>query len=822
MKKSLSLIALTTLVLGKVYGQATCPTNNTCATAYTLTPSSSCVTSTFNIAGCTDENTTGDCTNGAAADNTIWFKFTAIATTATVTAVGNAGTDIVLGVLSTCGTTTVPSGGACVDASSDAGTETRNLTGLTIGATYYIMIHEYNADASGGGTICVQQAVPPANDNCSGAVVLTSGTTCTTTAGTTAGATESQVACLGNADDDVWYTFTASQTVHNITVANTGGGNNIVTEAFTGGCASLTQFAGSCSDANAGQSLLGLTIGTQYFFRIHTNGNSNDTQFNICVTHVVPPVNDNCSDAVTLTSNTTCTTTAGTTANATQSQLGCSGTADDDVWYTFTAVSTSHNITVTNTGGSTSIVTQVFTGTCGSLTQFGGACSTNATGQSLVGLTIGTQYFVRIHTSGSGTNTQFNICVTHSAPPANDLCSGAITLTPSTSNTCTTTSGTTAGANDNNETGECTSGTENAVWYKFVATAANHTITVDGAAGFDAVVQVQTGCGGAVPTGGTCVSVTADGGVETLTLTGLTVGTTYYVQVHDFNGDIAPASTFTICVTTPPTTGSASCATLNRLCTNIGQTLTFGATIGADDASVTNPGNDYSCLITTPRPTWFYIQMQTGGSLDITLQGYNTANSVVDNDFALWGPYANLAAAQAACNAYPLPIDCSYAAGTGAEAINIPTTATAGQVYVLVVTAYSSSSDHFTLVQTGGTGSTECAGVVGACDISAVSATPGACATGLYNLTGSATFVNAPATGNLVIKVDGVTQQTIAAPFTSPTAYSVTGLTADGASHIVQAQFSASSTCSQTQTYTSPAACSSCGAGSMILTITPN
>lgn len=696
MKKSLSLIALTTLVLGKVYGQATCPTNNTCATAYTLTPSSSCVTSTFNIAGCTDENATGDCTDGSAADNTIWFKFTAVATTATVTAVGNSTSDIVIGALSTCGTTTVPTGGGCTDITGDAGTETLNLTGLTIGSTYFISVYEYYGDAAGGGTICVQQTAttPPANDNCAGAVTLTSNTTCTTTAGTTTNATQSQVACLGTADDDVWYTFTASQTTHTITVANTGGVANIVTEAFTGGCASLTQVAGSCNDVNTGQSLIGLTIGTQYRFRIHTNGNGN--------------------------------------------------------------------------------------------------------------------------------NTQFNICVTHSAPPANDLCSGAITLTPSTGSTCTTTAGTTAGANDNNETGECTTGTENAVWYKFVATSTNHTITVDGAAGFDAVVQAQTGCGGAVPTGGTCVNATADDGVETLTLTGLTVGTTYDVQVHDFNGDIAPASTFTICVTTPPTTGSASCATLNRLCTNIGQTLTFGATIGADDASITNPGNDYDCLSTTPRPTWFYIQMQTGGSLDITLQGYNTSNTIVDNDFALWGPYANLAAAQAACNSYPIPIDCSYDGSSGPEDINIPTTATAGQVYVLIVTAYSTDSDHFTLVQTGGTGSTECAGVIGACDISTVTATPGACATGLYNLTGSATFVNAPATGNLVIKVDGVTQQTIAAPFTSPTAYSVTGLTADGASHIVQAQFSASSTCSQTQTYTSPAACSSCGAGSMILTITPN
>lgn len=265
--------------------------------------------------------------------------------------------------------------------------------------------------------------------------------------------------------------------------------------------------------------------------------------------------------------------------------------------------------------------------------------------------------------------------------------------------------------------------------------------------------------------------------------------------------------------------GSTTCATPTKLCTNVGQTLTFGATVGAANASVTNPGNNYGCLSTSPRPSWFYVQMQTGGSIDITLQGYDTGNAVVDNDFALWGPFANLAAAQAACNTYGANIDCSYAAGTGSEAVNIPVTATAGQVFVLLVTAYSSSSSHFTLLQTGGTGSTECSGVVGACDISAVTATPSACVAGLYGLTGTATFVNPPVTGNLLIKVDGVLKQTIAVA-ASPMSYSVTGLTADGASHTVQAEFSAVGTCLQPQTYTSPAACSGCSAGNMTLNIT--
>lgn len=271
--------------------------------------------------------------------------------------------------------------------------------------------------------------------------------------------------------------------------------------------------------------------------------------------------------------------------------------------------------------------------------------------------------------------------------------------------------------------------------------------------------------------------------------------------------------------------GSASCASLDKLCTNVGQTLTFAATVGAADASVTNPSNNYGCLSSSPRPTWYYIQLATSGSIDISLQGYDNTSAIVDNDFALWGPFANLAAAQAACNSYGTTEDCSYDGGTQAEIINIPVTATAGQVYVLVVTAYSASSSHFTLVQTGGTGSTECSGVVGACDISSVTATPTSCAAGLYNVGGTVTFANPPAgAGGLRIKVDGVLNNTIAKPgggWGTSIAYSATGLTADGASHTVQAEFVDISTCLGTQTFTSPAACSSCSAGNMNLTITP-
>ena len=93
------------------------------------------------------------------------------------------------------------------------------------------------------------------------------------------------------------------------------------------------------------------------------------------------------------------------------------------------------------------------------------------------------------------------------------------------------------------------------------------------------------------------------------------------------------------------------------------------------------------------------------------------------------------------------------------------------------------------------------------CAITLTSAA-GACtpATNKYNVTGSLTFSTAPSTGTLTVSMGAITQ-VFNAPFTSPQAYTLSGLTADGASHTVTAVFSADGACTNTSTYTAPASC---------------
>ena len=89
-----------------------------------------------------------------------------------------------------------------------------------------------------------------------------------------------------------------------------------------------------------------------------------------------------------------------------------------------------------------------------------------------------------------------------------------------------------------------------------------------------------------------------------------------------------------------------------------------------------------------------------------------------------------------------------------------------------------------------------------------LTAIPGSCtsSTNTYGVTGEMTFSDAPTSGTLTV-TDGTVTETYPAPFTSPMAYTLSGIAADGASHTVTAVFSADPTCTNTVTYTAPVAC---------------
>lgn len=91
------------------------------------------------------------------------------------------------------------------------------------------------------------------------------------------------------------------------------------------------------------------------------------------------------------------------------------------------------------------------------------------------------------------------------------------------------------------------------------------------------------------------------------------------------------------------------------------------------------------------------------------------------------------------------------------------------------------------------------------CTMLDLTTTVGACQpNGTYSVSGSVSFSNPPTTGTLEITTSCGGSQLFNAPFTSPTNYSIFGLTADGSSCIVKAVFSPDNTCDILETITAP------------------
>ncbi len=131
---------------------------------------------------------------------------------------------------------------------------------------------------------------------------------------------------------------------------------------------------------------------------------------------LLPPSNDECTGAVLITQNSGCTYTTGTVLEATQSQPGCSGTANEDVWFKFMANQTSAKIKVQGSVGFDAVF-EVFSGSCGNLTGISCMDNTFAGGLevALVGnLTIGQMYYIRVYDYETGLplSYTFDICVT--------------------------------------------------------------------------------------------------------------------------------------------------------------------------------------------------------------------------------------------------------------------------------------------------------------------------------------------------------------------------------------------------------------------------
>jgi hypothetical protein len=391
----------------------------------------------------------------------------------------------------------------------------------------------------------------------------------------------------GGFRDTDWFTFTLAQAS---TVTFSINADIPMTIAFVDpsqGCGNPLFFnfsttTGICGSAS---SIDNLAAGTWWAFIAPSPGQnglpcSDNTKYiaTLNCTPLVVAANDDCAGALPAVWNTTCSPITGTVDNATQSLTGCSGTANDDVWYSFVATNTTGVIEV---AGSASFdpVMEVFDA-CGGTSL---DCFDNESGNGSVetgimtGLTIGNTYYVRVYDAGLGipATTDFTLCIYDIPPaPANDNCSGAIAIgcnTPVTGSTIFATA----------EVGVATCGvsiTSPGVWYTVVGNGGLITASLCNGTGYDSRINVFSGdCASLVCVGGDDDGCGSQSLQSTYNWTGA-AGTMYYILVQGYNGLVG---NFTLTVTTPlPPAPVVTASGSTTLCTGNTVDLTSDVVLG--------------------------------------------------------------------------------------------------------------------------------------------------------------------------------------------------------------------------------------------------
>jgi hypothetical protein len=275
-----------------------------------------------------------------------------------------------------------------------------------------------------------------------------------------------------------------------------------------------------------------------------TDGNisNNDASFWDATQVIVAPAaptNDACSNATAIIAG----VYSGNTANANNDGSASCGSSNTsrDVWFSYFAP-TSGTVDINTCGSSYDTVLSVHTGCPGTTAnQLAGGCNDDAPGNGCGGrdsrivmpVTAFTTYYIRV--SGFNGASGFFFLSLIPQAPANDLCSGAIAITPGSY------AGTTGFA-----------GTEGAapcglsinapdVWYSFVPDADGLARFNTCGSAYDTVVSIHTSCPGTLDNTIGCNDDAGPFGLCPNTLMSnldvpVSAGQTYFVRVSGYNG----------------------------------------------------------------------------------------------------------------------------------------------------------------------------------------------------------------------------------------------------------------------------------------------
>ncbi len=451
--------------------------------------------------------------------------------------------------------------------------------------------------------VCLWNFISYANNDCSNAISLTPGISCSNTTGTFSGATITGAApsCATEALQDVWYKFTATDVTHGIYL-NAASGLNHGLEIRQGGCNGTVVACRNDYFAGSGESYFNnnFVVGQEYYIRVfHATAQFTTASFTICIEKFPTPANDLCANAQQLTPALSCTYTAGTFSGTLLDggAPSCAPNASQDVWFKFTATDVTHGIYL-NTVQYLNPGLEIRQGSCNGPVV---ACKNDyfeGSGESYFNnnFIVGQEYYIRVfNASGTLTTRSFNICIEKYPTPANDLCATATQLTPALS--CTYTAGTFSGTLLDGGAPSCAPNASQDVWFKFTATDVTHGIYLNAVQYLNPGLEIRQGsCNGPVVA---CKNDYFEGSGESYFNNDFIVGQEYYIRVFNAYSTLQTRS-FNICIEKFPTPANDLCANAQELT----PAATCNYTTGTFSGTLLDGGVP-SCAPNASQDVWF-------------------------------------------------------------------------------------------------------------------------------------------------------------------------------------------------------------------------
>jgi len=377
-----------------------------------------------------------------------------------------------------------------------------------------------------------------------------------------------------------------------------------------------------CSNPTADSPLPMLTVGQTYYVRVFNSNTAltSYSDYNICIVSYPPAVNDVCGNATTITPDTFCNPVMGSLTGATLNgpASSCAPLANQDLWYKFVAVTPGMTVNLYQAGWEYGLdqSLEIYQDCNGQPVACANASAASAYEEiTYSNFIVGQTYYIRVLCNNSNfVGYGFQLCVTYTAPPSNDLCSNAILLTPAA--TWTAQYGTLYNSSISSSAPSCATATTQDIWYSFVATNTLLKINLDAYSAGDYGLQVFEGsCSG--NTIGCIVNnpqITFDG----FAYNHYVLGETYYVRVFN-NSSATNNFGFNISIIDYPAPDNDLCANASVLIPGNACATTSGTFNGATLDGVS------TCNATASQDVWFQFEA-TNPTMSITLP----SNSEID------------------------------------------------------------------------------------------------------------------------------------------------------------------------------------------------